>query len=102
MRILVLQPRRHGFGVIHLARAHVVSPGTGTNAAVIETQCVIAAVARGALQGGHHLVEHGAALHRVGVAYQGYATGFGHFEQKGFELPHRAGDGKGGFATEQH
>ena len=95
------QPVRHGLGIVDFAAAHVMAAGTGTDTAVVEAQGVITHIAHRTLQGGDHLVEHGATLHRVGMADQGDATGVRHFTAEGLERAAGAVDGKRGFADQQ-
>jgi hypothetical protein len=70
IRVLFPQPGGSGLGVVDFTAAHVVGAFAGTDATVVETQGNQTGIARGALQGRDHLVEHGAALHRVGMADQ--------------------------------
>ncbi|MNE03367.1 hypothetical protein D3C80_958660 [compost metagenome] len=101
LRVLFPQPAHRRLGVVHLAAAHVMAAGTLANAAVVETQGNVAGIAGGALQHRHHLVHHGATLHRVGVAQQHNAAGVGDIEVQGFQLADRAIDEYGGFADKQ-
>ena len=64
--------------------------GGDAQIAIIEAQRAVAGVARRALQGGNHLVEHGATLHGVGMTQQRQATGIRQIEVQGFEGATRA------------
>ncbi|MNC34073.1 hypothetical protein D3C75_824900 [compost metagenome] len=99
--MLFAQPGRSGLGIGHFASAHVMGAGALPDATVVEPQGHVAGVARGALQGRDHFVEHGATLDRVGVADQHRATCIGHVQVQGFQLAAGAIDEQGGFADKQ-
>ncbi|MNE88917.1 hypothetical protein D3C80_1862720 [compost metagenome] len=66
----------HGLCIIHLAAVHVMAAGAATDPAIIEAQGSQTGVASAALQGRDDLVEHGPALHRIGMADQRNAARF--------------------------
>ena len=100
-RVFGPQPFGHRLGIIDFAGAHVVRAFTGTDATVIETQSNQTGVARGALQGRDHFVEHGAALHRVRMADQRKAARLLVIQVEGFQLTDRAINHYRGFAHKQ-
>src|SRR5690554_1402841 len=99
--MLRAQPVAHCLGIVHLAHMHVVGASAGAHAPVVEAQGAVAGVTGGALQGGDHLVEHGAALDRVGMADQRQAPGVGYRQIEGFDRAAGAVELQGGFADEQ-
>jgi hypothetical protein len=73
----------------------------GADATVVEAQGDQTGVARGALQGRDHFVEHGAALHRVRMADQRHATRLLVVQVECFELANRAVNDYRGFTHQQ-
>ena len=95
------QPFGDRLSIVDFTGAHVVRTFAGTDATVIETQSNQTGIARGALQGRDHFIEHGAALHRVRMADQRQATWLLIVQVKSFQLADRAINHYRGFTHKQ-
>ncbi|MNH97912.1 hypothetical protein D3C73_506190 [compost metagenome] len=101
LRVFVAKPFGDSLGIINFTGTHVVGALAGTNATIVEAQGDQSGVARSALQGRNHFVEHGATLDRVWMADQRQAARLLVVQVKGFQLTHRAINHYRGFAHKQ-
>ncbi len=102
LRVLCLQPGQRRLGIIDLAEVHVVRARAAPYATVVETQGDISRITRRALQGGHHLVQHGPTLDRVGMADQRQPAGIGQIVVEAFQHTGGTFEGDGAFAFQQN
>ncbi|MNK96778.1 hypothetical protein D3C87_1170780 [compost metagenome] len=100
-RVSGAKPFGDSLGIIDFAGAHIMCTFTGADTTVVETQGDQTRIARGALQGRDHFVEHGAALHRVRMADQRQATRLLVVQVQCFQLTHRAINHYRGFTHKQ-
>ncbi|MNN37267.1 hypothetical protein D3C81_1512030 [compost metagenome] len=99
--MLRLQPVRCGHGIVDFALPVGIAPGALADATEVETQCRIAGITSGTLQGRHHLVLHGAGEQRVRMADQRDAGGVRSGKVEGFQRTVGTIDEQGYFAGSQ-